>query len=64
MSESASYYQLARRRGVSRRDFLKFCALMGAMLGLDADDGTISAMINGYKFMNLDSDPDTNPKNN
>ncbi|ODA40974.1 hydrogenase small subunit [Desulfosporosinus sp. BG] len=36
MSESESYYQLARRRGVSRRDFLKFCALTGAMLGLDA----------------------------
>lgn len=28
------------------------------------DDGTISAMINGYKFIILDSDPDSNPKNN
>ncbi|MDP4128428.1 MAG: twin-arginine translocation signal domain-containing protein, partial [Bacillota bacterium] len=36
MSESDSYYQAARRKGFSRRDFLKFCTLMGAMLGLDA----------------------------
>ncbi|WP_407311045.1 hydrogenase small subunit [Desulfosporosinus sp. SB140] len=36
MPKSESYYQWARRKGVSRRDFLKFCTLMGAMLGLDA----------------------------
>ena len=36
MSKTESYYQWARRKGVSRRDFLKFCTLMGAMLGLDA----------------------------
>lgn len=36
MPESESYYQWARRRGISRRDFLKFCSLMGAMLGLNA----------------------------
>lgn len=30
-----SYYQWAEKKGVSRRDFLKFCTLMGAMLGLD-----------------------------
>lgn len=38
MAESESYYQSARRRGVSRRDFLKFCTLMGATLGLNASE--------------------------
>ena len=29
-------YQHLRKRGISRRDFLKFCGLMGSMLGLKA----------------------------
>ncbi len=29
-------YEQARSRGVSRRDFLTFCAWMGAYLGLDS----------------------------
>lgn len=31
-----TYYSWARRRGISRRDFLKFCAMTAAMLGLDS----------------------------
>ena len=29
-------YQYLRKRGISRRDFLKFCGMMGSMLGLKA----------------------------
>jgi len=38
VAKANSYYNWARSRGVSRRSFLKFCALMGAMLGLDASE--------------------------
>ncbi len=31
-----SYYQWAERKGISRRNFLKFCTIMAGMLGLDA----------------------------
>lgn len=33
---SESYYQWAVNKGISRRDFLKFCTAMSAMLGLEA----------------------------
>jgi len=33
--KEGSYYDWARRKGVSRRDFLKFCTITAAMLGLD-----------------------------
>ena len=35
MSASESFYQWARRKGVSRRDFLRFCTIMAGMLSLD-----------------------------
>lgn len=31
-----SYYQWAINKGISRREFLKFCTAMAAMLGLEA----------------------------
>jgi len=34
--KKGSYYAWARGRGISRRDFLKFCTMTGAMLGLEA----------------------------
>ena len=34
-SASESFYQWARSKGVSRRDFLKFCTIMAGMLSLD-----------------------------
>lgn len=33
---SESYYQWAQSKGVTRREFLKFCTAMAAMLGLEA----------------------------
>ena len=35
MADSDTYYQWLRQKGVSRRDFLKFCTMITAMLGLD-----------------------------
>ncbi|MCG1024500.1 hydrogenase small subunit [Dehalobacter sp.] len=34
--KKGSYYDWARQKGISRRDFLRFCAMTAAMLGLDA----------------------------
>ncbi|KLU67686.1 uptake hydrogenase small subunit precursor [Desulfosporosinus acididurans] len=36
LEEKESYYQWALKKGISRRNFLKFCTAMGAMLGLEA----------------------------
>lgn len=36
LPSSDSFYRWARSKGVTRRDFLKFCTLAAAMLGLDA----------------------------
>ncbi|ABZ84051.1 uptake [ni/fe] hydrogenase small subunit [Heliomicrobium modesticaldum Ice1] len=36
MAKEETYYQYLKRRGVSRRDFLKFCTVMAASLGLSA----------------------------
>lgn len=36
MSESDSFYALLRSRGVSRRDFLKFCTVTAASMGLSS----------------------------
>ncbi|MBM7866312.1 hydrogenase small subunit [Heliobacterium gestii] len=35
MASQDSFYQYLRNRGVSRRDFIKFCTVMAASLGLD-----------------------------
>ena len=29
-------YEFLKNRGISRRDFMKFCGIMGSMLGLKA----------------------------
>ena len=34
--EAKSFYQELMDKGYSRRDFLKFCGMMGAMLGLQS----------------------------
>src|SRR5512136_11140 len=35
-NKQPSFYEDVRGRGISRKDFLKFCTAMGAMLGLEA----------------------------
>ena len=35
-NQRPTFYEEVREKGVSRRDFLKFCASMAALLGLEA----------------------------
>ena len=35
-NQRPSFYEEIRRKGVSRRDFLKYCATMAALLGLES----------------------------
>ena len=39
--KAKSFYQELMDKGYSRRDFLKFCGMMGAMLGLQSS-GAVS----------------------
>ena len=38
--EDRAFYDVLADRGVTRRDFLKFCGSVAAMLGLVRDDGS------------------------